>query len=104
MKLERRLARLEKRQAATEEKRKLLLIEHLALRAAFVELAALISTSSVAQFAAAKGRAMKSLTDQLMEGCFSEQDALEATAALEEMFYSLAAAHSAKDQPAPSAS
>ena len=104
MKLERRLRQLEKRQDATDNKREYLALEHMALRAAFIEFAVLISTSSAAQFAAAKHRAMHTLTDQLMAGNFSESATQEATEALEELFYEISAAHIALDQPIPPAS
>lgn len=104
MKPEQRLAELEQRQEATEEKRKLLLAEHLALRTAFIELAAIISASSTEQFDALKGRAMDramhSLTNQMMAGEFSQQESEEATAALEELFCDIDAARSEADQPA----
>lgn len=104
MKLTRRLARLENRQQETADKRAYLALEHLALRTAFIELAALISTSSAAQYVAAKGRAMHSLTNQLLEGGFSEQAAAEATTSLEELFCEIDVAQTEADQPAPSIS
>lgn len=101
MELEQRITKLEQSQAITEAKRKLLLAEHLALRAAVIELATLISDASTDRFVAAKQRAMNSLTSELMAAQFSPEATEAATAALEELFSALAEAHAAADQAQP---
>lgn len=103
MELERRIEQLERQQAETEQKRQLQVLEHMALRAATVELWALIASSSADQRTQAKWQAAGRLTNYLIAGCYPKPAAEEALTALEDLFYEIDAAQSAVDRPAGNA-
>jgi hypothetical protein len=101
MKLERRIARLEAEAARLEEKRQALLADHLALRAAFIALVPVISAASTARYDEAKSTALLQVEMELTALAFRPDTIAEATAAVEEVFSALAAAHGARDRPQP---
>lgn len=92
MKLEERMARLEAALAEAEEKRKHLLIDHLALCAAF------IAISSTAQHAEVKSKAMETLMAELQLAEYSAVETAKATEALESLFCALDVARTEADQ------
>lgn len=101
MRLERRIRKVEAALATQEEKRAITMYELFALRATFIGFNSILSNASGAQHAEAKDRAMDRLASYLMAGEFPAEDSKEAIAILEDMFYEIDAARSARDQPAP---
>lgn len=99
MNTEDRITKLEATIRTMEEKRKIMMFDLFALRSAFIGFATIISDASTAQRAAAKSRAEDRLASCLLLVGLPDEQAEEAIATLEDLFYEIDAARNAADQP-----
>ena len=98
MNTEDRIKQLETALEAMEEKRKIMMFDLFAVRSVLIGLTPLIAASSAAQRGVAKSLAEDRMASYLLLAGLPGEQAAEALAALEDLFYEIDAARNAADQ------